>query len=673
MEYEKCYVFEPEDGRSAKRRRTEPQGLQASWGLRKEAYQKQWQQHHERIEATLREVNNNTVQELETFLDAACEDGGSLAIPTALVTASPGTTHGPIFDRISASIAAQPRSVVANVPSNAATNLKSLLKTLISGAMSNSADFQDEDEDDHEESRGAARKGPRLLSYDLRTLSNFVREQKLRQVALVLPDTEAFDSDLLSDAIELLSCWRDRIPFVLVLGLATSVEFLEQRLAQSAIRCLKGNAFGAPGSKNTLQRVFHTTITRENKVWIGPELVADQLERQSDYVQSVETFASAAKYAHMAHYYANALSVFVADVPFETVSSEHYEAARNVPSFQEHAKSLLNQGHTDYVRDLLEDDKVLDKHVRRHVSAGQGFLVGLLDEIEIITHIQTLLPGSVVSTEPAMYVQAMSGKLHGSALLRNLLLSIRKSTSEVAIGLLNGVSHLKSETAKLLHETCANLSEELSELLSAEELTASQPLKSAEDVSNSTLRTTVVSQKVELSKQKSTLSKQDAAYTAILRKFTDALSEHFDQRLIDPKTLPFHEIFIYDLEWPHRGVFTPRPRNAIERALASPHDYLACQCCKPGIEAEEAGEEGSLSATQPATAVLYQLYLESGSLINVHDLWQAFSAVLGNGAADEEEAVALFQRGLAEMRYLGLMKSTRKKTGHVGKVAWRGL
>lgn len=43
-----------------------------------------------------------------------------------------------------------------------------------------------------------------------------------------------------------------------------------------------------------------------------------------------------------------------------------------------------------------------------------------------------------------------------------------------------------------------------------------------------------------------------------------------------------------------------------------------------------------MSATQPATAVLYQLYLESGALVNVADLWAAFFAILGK--KDEEDA-----------------------------------
>jgi Origin recognition complex winged helix C-terminal len=33
----------------------------------------------------------------------------------------------------------------------------------------------------------------------------------------------------------------------------------------------------------------------------------------------------------------------------------------------------------------------------------------------------------------------------------------------------------------------------------------------------------------------------------------------------------------------------------------------------------------------------------------------------------------LFERALAELKYLGMIKGTRKKTDHIAKAAWRGL
>lgn len=50
--------------------------------------------------------------------------------------------------------------------------------------------------------------------------------------------------------------------------------------------------------------------------------------------------------------------------------------------------------------------------------------------------------------------------------------------------------------------------------------------------------------------------------------------------------------------------------------------------------------KASLAPTQPATSLLYRLYLESGALISVADLWSAFSAIIGDeDGGDEKEGM----------------------------------
>lgn len=42
------------------------------------------------------------------------------------------------------------------------------------------------------------------------------------------------------------------------------------------------------------------------------------------------------KYAYLSHFYANALSIFLDDTVVEAdISAEHFEALRNLPSFQQ--------------------------------------------------------------------------------------------------------------------------------------------------------------------------------------------------------------------------------------------------------------------------------------------------------------------------------------------------
>jgi origin recognition complex subunit 3 len=207
------------------------------------------------------------------------------------------------------------------------------------------------------------------------------------------------------------------------------------------------------------------------------------------------------------------------------------------------------------------------------------------------------------------------------------MLSIKKISSDKLTQLLPSLedidhAHFNSSL------NIAKYQNELQQLVASN--TDSTPLRSQHDVRNENMRTTVVAQKVLLSKHKATLSEKDKAYSDLVNRFHHELEAYLESALIDPRQLFLSEILMYDLTSPHTEVFQPRPRFAIERALSAPHDYLGCECC--GIDGDQGGE-GRLSTTQPATAILYQLYLESGALINVSDLWSAFNAMVG----DEDE------------------------------------
>ena len=661
MEYEKCYVFEP-DTRQAKRRKIEPQGLQSSRKVRKQAYEKAWEKQKKVVDEILDATNANTIDELEDFLATSSHNAQDGRIPTAIISAGPDAgSHRSIAQQLQRKGAENGRRVFVSLSAPSATNLKAALKAIILKTTSQNEGL-DEDEELH-----ASGKGRKLLNYDLQILQDHVQERKLDQVILSIEDTEAFNSDLLSELIEVLGCWQDRIPFVLFFSIATSLEFLQQRLSRDAVKCLAGRMFDVAPAAEEIERVFDAITGPEASIWIGANLLGNVLERQSDYIQGIGSLVYAVQYAYMSCYYANALSVFlVPNIRFEDVPKDHFEAARNTQSFREHCRLLLDGGDAQSLQQLLDSDASVFALLRERISLGRKALRSIRSATLLIEGTLRHLQTQPQPSSSRLYLQAMSNKLQASSLLRSMLLSIRKAPSTTAVDLFDVAT--SEALPGDVREKAGVLQKELEELV-GDRTDATQPLRSEDDVKNSTLRTTVVAQKVELSKQKSTLSKEDAAYTAILRRFTDLLEEYFADVLINPKDLVFHEIFLYDLKSPHREAFTPRPRHAVERALASPHDYLSCECCAPE---QGDSEEATLSATQPATAILYQLYLESGSLINVSDLWQAFQAVVGDEKT-EEENMALFQRALAELQYLGMVKSTRKRVDHVAKVAWRGL
>lgn len=286
-------------------------------------------------------------------------------------------------------------------------------------------------------------------------------------------------------------------------------------------------------------------------------------------------------------------------------------------------QSLIQEQDYDTVRNLLDDDETLNDLLMQGLKNNQDGIQQLIYAVNTLHRIQSTPNYTTNIAWSHLYVRAMSGDVLGSTILEDSLNALKKLPSDAMHDLLDDLVTFASE-----HDL-RSLLKDLDKLINSLN-DPKNPLRSQYDVHHETMRTTVVAQKVSLSKNTSNLSAQDTAYTKLVDRIVTELQTHFENKLINPQDLFLNEILIYDSKSPHRDVFNPRPRHAIERALSSPHDYLGCECC--------GGAEEGLSSSQPATAILYKLYLESGSIINTADLWSAFWTIVGEEGGEGEDA-----------------------------------
>ena len=318
------------------------------------------------------------------------------------------------------------------------------------------------------------------------------------------------------------------------------------------------------------------------------------------------------------------------------------------------------------IKSLLESDSALFDFAKSKLHATREVISDIVRAVDVLAQCRGIVSRTSQLSHSSLYIDALQNELRDSSVLRELQLAIKRSPSNQLSELISAILPLFGSAD---NQQLAVIQSELQQLL--ESAKPDKALRSEHDVRNETMRTTVVAQKVELSRHRENLSKSDAAYSKILTDFHSWVQRYFDRHLVRLDSVFLNELFIYDQRAAHRAVFVPKTRFAIERALSSPYDYLGCDCCAPNDE--NANEDTSLKASHPATAILYQLYLESGPLINVSDLWSAFDAIVEDEEKPGKEAMALFEHSLAELRHLGLIKSTRKRTDHITKAAWKGL
>ncbi|KAI9836170.1 MAG: hypothetical protein M1837_003433 [Sclerophora amabilis] len=686
-EHEVCYIFSPDSPsvvksqRPRKRRKVsrqsttapEPDGhapcgfvpllngteKQEFVDLRRRCYLDGWAAQKDGFDEILQNVNATTLDDIASFVDRASPSNYDDRIPTGLIVAGPSiASHQLLFQQIADRISAANHGSIIILKSGDGSNLKTILKKVIRDAT------EQEDSDQEEDQIGKPSKGNKVLNYDLQILHDHILKRKASRVVVAFQDSEAFDSALLTELLCLFNSWLDRIPFVVLFGIATSVEIFHEKLPRIAIRCLRGEQFDVERAEEALERFFNNATGTSAILRPGRSLGSMLLHRQKDHVQSMEAFISAVKYSYMAHFFANPLSIFVSpNCPVSQLQAEHFEALRNLKSFKALVEAALEENDTTTVQSLLDDDEPLLAKVLQSRKQCNDVMSSLFDVIKVIGAVQSCLAGKTYTPNSEMYIKAVSGELLDSLIIGELLASVKRMSSDDLTELLNNLSTFRSG----LLADLVPIQQKLQSLIE-ETANDSKPFRSEYDLRHQTMRTTVIAQKVELSMQKSSISEQESTYSGLVQRVHSTLQIYFSTNLAtNPQSLFCHELFFYDLKAPHRDAFAPKPRFAIERALSTPHDYLNCTCCATG--------EG-LSATQPPTAILYQLYLESGSLINVFDLWSAFYTIVGGEGGedcDERNALVLFYRALAELKQMGMIKHSRKKTDHIAKLAWKGL
>ncbi|KAK4192710.1 origin recognition complex subunit 3 N-terminus-domain-containing protein [Podospora australis] len=658
--------------------------------LRKETFEKTWPVLEERVRTVLKEANRSTLEEVTGFFGRD-EDGGDDdgRIPAAFVIAGPNiTSQDLLFEQLAEALEEKGTRFVRLVAAEVG-NLKGALKRIVQEGSRRRRSLQNGAGDEEAEEGGGAggeeeevvvRKGGRkFLDYDLEALYVALggeEKGERKRVIVAFQDSEAFDTGLLTDLVTLFHSWHDRIQFSILFGIATSVELFEARMLKSTARQLRGAQFDVVQANAVLESVVKTAVAgTQAKLRIGPLLLSQLVRRQEEQVAGIHTFVSSIKYAYMNHFYANPLSLLLAEDGRhpdlrKLLSSEHLEAIRTLESFKSHVHLSVEAGQLKHAQSLLEDDNYLTDQILEQAEKREQYLKSLLRSL-LLTTATTLTTKSFTelyesALEVGIALNQSPGPFDlGDAIKRSnpseLVALITRITTAIQLGSpeLLGLEGWEAEVEELVC-SLTEIRDEVEGLV-AQSKDNGTNLKSQYSAQSKVLRTTVVAQKVQLSRDTATLTEEDKAFTKAIDAFAELLYQNTD---CDPISALFlHEIWQYDFLSPYEDVFVPRPGNTIARALHRPHDYLGCACCDKA--------DGALVSTLPTTAILYHLYSEAGALINVADLWSSYYALVGDETdigLDERSALARFYHGLAELRAMGFIKQSKKKADHVAKL-----
>ncbi|KAJ1945171.1 Origin recognition complex subunit 3 [Linderina macrospora] len=677
-----------------------------SMELRRTLFEATWPPLEQLIMNTEEAANNVAMAEMCTFASNAyrkieTDEKGRLDPPatelaTAVAFAGVNTgDHSKLFTMLRVRLQAAGHHAVL-LESQYCTTLPNMLRALLDQVFGGtSAGEVSED--------SVVATGTRTINYDASLLALWWGEEKQAgrvtedtRIAVILQDFEGFPPLVVDDFVRIATGYCQQVPIVLVLGLATSYESLHQSLTKSSISMLNVERFNLQRSKECIDAVVTKMLIEGACVLaFGAEAYKSLLDQFLLYNFSISAFVRKLKYAVMDFFYAHPLSILasmvdsdkrVTDLPIR-LSYDQAELVRMQRSTQRFIESR-QKDNPEFVHKALTDDvflqtSVIKQMLRELVEYRKSYSLG----IALIRVIQEHAPEPLRKPVRALHFYSLGQDFGECTHWKTLSAVVRKMKApgmeqlvarfeeivpshSVARLQRTGLPDGKSVQELLLH---------IRELLQDPDNSSEHEESSLDNAGSSSVAPKRIRTRHDMENRPFLLFDNTSSDSMLraLDKCCQVIEQILELCLASYRDIPLHEIFYYKHSLLLDTTFSAQPRAAVQTALGKTAYYINCECCDDDEDDDEA-EQRILPSMQD-TSIAYRLHRECGRMINIYDWYMAFASVVEKegdmemgeeGSESQSQSQARFMRAVEEMRLLGFIKSTQRKTDHVIRLTW---
>ncbi|KAK6243731.1 hypothetical protein QUC31_010140 [Theobroma cacao] len=458
-----------------------------------------------------------------------------------------------------------------------------------------------------------------LDAADISILASWYGEQNYNNpVVVIVDDIERCCGSVLSDFILMLSEWVVKIPVILIMGVATTLDAPRNILPSNALQrlCPFDFTLGIPAER--MDAVVEAVLVKPCSGFsIGHKVAVFMRNYFVSQDGTLTSFIRALKIACTQHFYMEPLSFILRDLVLEEdnweFEIEQYglspevtlKHAFNLPSYQ---RVKMTKVTSESLAHALSELKRLQNQWRAVVlclyETGKGEKVRLLDlfceanDLESYNRREfdacTKLEKDSVSSPSS---RQGPGLIKGGVICEAVRLVRDLSTRQLG---------------KLL-KIWENLTVGIMEINGkVKEL---QSLLKAED-GKSSKKDLIVTPKRHASRIQLNIEDSKSLGDKAA-KLLECMVRDYMQPI---ECIPFHEIFCFKNVDKLRSALIGDPRRRIQVDLLEFQKLLHCNCCIRGSNA--------LLPSMHDTSIMYNLAQEHGDLINLHDWYQSFKSVV---------------------------------------------
>ncbi|KAG0281242.1 Origin recognition complex subunit 3 [Linnemannia exigua] len=560
--------------------------------------------------------------------------------------------------------------------------------------------------------------GAKLQNYDMLVLErwyqslcehhdNMGQDQKQPTLVIILQDFESFDYDTLQDFIAICSNYQDRIPFVLLMGLATSIDAIHQGLPKAVLSRLQTRKFQMQQSSECLTAIIDDLFIHANVgLMVGSLPLKQLIDQFIHYNFSVGGFISNLKacecwiYIVMHHFYANPLSILcdrsltAQSKALDLLTKGHFDHLRMLPSFQQYVEGKL-EADPQEAEMLILDDEFLVQQIPDIVQALQEYHQSFGMIFDFLWFLQSRFSMSLLKKpKRALYFMALEGTLINSSHIPFLQSLVRKLDSNNMMMFVEDWLQLFKESSLCAPKTSTALENAMDRELVVVQSIRDRMSALLDNVSEDSVTS---SSEIEDHGEEAEVSSKTlggeglSASTFVKKRKLVSLNVYAHetgsrQTKIAKKTRETARIPKGAL-----GAYTLLVKEIDETISRLFRTYLVCHTSMPLNEIYYYSQ----------VAIQQKLYVECGRMINMYDWFTAFGMILERGQQpgdvevlpvkkrggrggkaktnaktnklDQKEVQARFISGVAELQFMGFIKSTSRKTDHVMRLTWGNI
>ncbi|XP_042046021.1 origin of replication complex subunit 3-like isoform X1 [Salvia splendens] len=521
---------------------------------------------------------------------------------------------------------------------------------------------------------------------EMSILASWYNEQENydKPLIVIIDDVERCSSSVLNDFILMLREWVIKVPIILVLGVATSVDALRNILCSSACLYLSVCEFNLGTPAERMDAVIEAVLLRSCQSFnIGKHVATFLRNYFLRHDGTLTLFVKALKIVTAQQVFSEPLSFVLRKLVNEEgtegldgdnilLREPAMKRALELPSLQRFWETSGNS--IDWVSALSELKRLhqlWSSLVMCLYEIGRYRKISLLD---LYCEMLKLKQQNFGANDLNLVEKDYSTSVHNYQSPGCLL---DKGYIVRAFQMLRDLSAMELckilDRWEMLTRGIEKIHEKVKELQSQITL---EEKRSRHDLRKESKRPTA-----------RTYKNDKTSNSTINEKVASFLQSMFREYIQTIESIPLHEIIFFDNVDNLNTALIGDPRRRIQADLLESRKFLKCSCCSKN--------DGVLVPSMHDTSIMYTLVQEHGDLINVHEWFHSFMAVISNPPLqakkklrmspspkkrkDSKEArtktdasiQAEFCRAVTELQITGLLRMpTKRRPDYVQRVAF---